>query len=269
MKSFFTIAACFCLLSTGVTFAQQDQYVDPNKPFEQLNRDEADIRIKQLREQVAKLEERLNSLNTDNSNYQKELTEVTAAIKRCEDEILSLLGITQMDIESFQQRLGVLEGKVREMARLSDQVLAERRSDVAALENELNLMRKEKPAMLPEFYDRIIALARDIRGLYRNVEVSTYTVGTWAENRDCLWNIAKKPEIYGDPFQWPKIWRANVPPIHNPDIIQPGWALKIPPKGPKTPDEMKAERKYYRQKRAAMQVETGAMQNETSSTKSE
>lgn len=270
MKSFFTIAACLCFLwSTGVTFAQQDQYVDPNKPFEQLNRDEAEIRIKQLRELVAKLEERLNSLNTENSNYQKELTDLTAAIKRCEDEILSLLGITQMDIESFRQRIGNLEGRVREMARLSDAVLAERRNDVAAMENELNLMRKEKPAMLPEFYDRIIALARDIRGLYRNVSVSTYTVGTWAENRDCLWNIAKKPEIYGDPFQWPRIWRANIPPIQNPDIIQPGWVLIIPPKGPKTPDEIKAERKYYRQKRAAMQVETGAMQNESSGTKSE
>lgn len=271
MKSFCTIIALLCFLCAGsAAFAQQDQYVDPNKPFEQLTRDEADIRIKQLRDQVAKLEERLNSLNTENSNYQQELSEITAAIKRCEDEILSLLGISQADIESFRQRLGVLEGRVREMARLSDQVLAERRSDVEAMENELNQMRKEKPAMLPEFYDRIIALARDIRGLYRKpVDVSTYTVGTWAENRDCLWNIAKKPEIYNDAAKWPKIWHANTPPIRNPDIIQPGWQLVIPPKGPMTSDEIKAERRYYRQKRAAMQTETGSMQNDNNGTSNE
>jgi hypothetical protein len=54
-----------------------------------------------------------------------------------------------------------------------------------------------------------------------------YTVGTWRENRDCLWNIAKKPEIYNDPFAWPKIWRANMDQIHNPDIIHPGQQLQI------------------------------------------
>ena len=43
-----------------------------------------------------------------------------------------------------------------------------------------------------------------------------YTVGTWRKDRDCLWNIAKKPEIYNDPFAWPKIWHANRDLIHNP-----------------------------------------------------
>lgn len=264
MKFLITFAALLCFVgSSGSLFAQNTMYVDPNKPFEQLNRDEADIRIQQLRDQVAQLEERLNNLNTENSNYQKELSETIAAIKRCEEEILALLGISNMDIEGFRQRLGVLEGKTREMARLSDKVLAERRSDVEALENELNGMRKEKPSMLPEFYDRIIALARDIRSLYRTVEVSSYTVGTWAETRDCLWNISAKPGIYNDPFQWPKIWSANYPLIKNtPDLIYPGWVLIIPPKGPMTPEDVKAERKYYRQKRAAQQSQTGAAVNE-------
>ena len=58
-------------------------------------------------------------------------------------------------------------------------------------------------------------------------------------------------EIYGDPFQWPKIWQANTDQIRNPDIIHPGQVLKVPPAGPKTDDESKAERKYWRKKRAA------------------
>jgi hypothetical protein len=56
---------------------------------------------------------------------------------------------------------------------------------------------------------------------------SIYTVGTWRENRDCLWNIAKKPEIYNDAFAWPKIWRANMDQIKNPDVIHPGMQLSI------------------------------------------
>jgi len=56
-----------------------------------------------------------------------------------------------------------------------------------------------------------------------------YTVRLIPENRDCLWRIAEYPFIYGDPFQWPKIWRRNRKLIQNPDLIQPGWLLVIPP----------------------------------------
>jgi nucleoid-associated protein YgaU len=65
-----------------------------------------------------------------------------------------------------------------------------------------------------------------------------------------LWNISGKAEIYGDPFQWPKIWQANTDIIRNPDIIHPGQVLKIPPPGPKTDEETKAERRYWRDKNA-------------------
>jgi hypothetical protein len=113
--------------------------------------------------------------------------------------------------------------------------------------------------MIPEFYERLTGLNRDIKGLYREKRIKGYTVGTWAENRDCLWNIAGRTEIYADPFQWPKIWQANTDKIKNPDVIQPGWVLSVPPAGPKTSEEMKAERKYYRNKRAAQEsVEAGA-----------
>lgn len=57
---------------------------------------------------------------------------------------------------------------------------------------------------------------------------SSYTVGSWAKNRDCLWNIAKKPEIYADPWQWKKIYLANKNKIKDPDLIYPGQVFEIP-----------------------------------------
>lgn len=43
---------------------------------------------------------------------------------------------------------------------------------------------------------------------------------------DTLWKIA---EIhYGKGSEYPKIVAANNPPIVNPDLIQPGWVLRIP-----------------------------------------
>jgi nucleoid-associated protein YgaU len=50
-------------------------------------------------------------------------------------------------------------------------------------------------------------------------------------NEDCLWDIAAKSEIYGDPSQWRHIYNANkdkMPKIDDPDFIRPGMILDIP-----------------------------------------
>ncbi len=54
-----------------------------------------------------------------------------------------------------------------------------------------------------------------------------YVVGTWAENKDCLWNIAKKPEIYNNAWRWVDIFQANKDQIKDPDLIYPGQVLQI------------------------------------------
>jgi nucleoid-associated protein YgaU len=55
-----------------------------------------------------------------------------------------------------------------------------------------------------------------------------YTVRLIPDQRDSLWRIAANKDVYGDPFQWPKIWRRNRKLIRNPDLILPGWRLVIP-----------------------------------------
>ena len=59
---------------------------------------------------------------------------------------------------------------------------------------------------------------------------ATFTVRSWAVYRDCLWNIAALPEIYGDPYRWPILFNANrhrMPDPNNPDLILPGMVLEI------------------------------------------
>jgi nucleoid-associated protein YgaU len=43
---------------------------------------------------------------------------------------------------------------------------------------------------------------------------------------DSLSKIAKK--FYGDANAWKRIFEANREVIQNPDLIQPGWKLRIP-----------------------------------------
>jgi nucleoid-associated protein YgaU len=66
--------------------------------------------------------------------------------------------------------------------------------------------------------------------IYKSYAVKgVYTVRLIPERRDCLWRISEYPDIYGDPYLWPKIWRRNRKLIQNPDLIHPGWQLVIPP----------------------------------------
>jgi hypothetical protein len=59
-----------------------------------------------------------------------------------------------------------------------------------------------------------------------------YTVRTWASSRDCLWNIAGRSWVYGDPTKWRVLYEANrarLPEPNNPNLINPGMILDIPP----------------------------------------
>jgi nucleoid-associated protein YgaU len=58
-----------------------------------------------------------------------------------------------------------------------------------------------------------------------------YTVRPWAIARDCLWNIAGRPWVYGDPTKWSLLYeanRSNMSEPNNPDLIHPGMVLIIP-----------------------------------------
>jgi hypothetical protein len=250
MKNY-TKALVFSLFITAASPMMAQVLVDPPRPDSLLTEEEANFRLSIWRGRVDSLNRYSTDLSGRVTAAQNRLNQETASLKGCNDELLSLLGATEADLANFRQRLGVIEGRIRDMKRLSDDQLAERRADIVTLENDLNALRKERVSLIPEFYNRIIAAATDIRGLYRDKKSNKYVVGTWAENKDCLWNISGKEEIYSDPFQWPKIWQANTDIVRNPDIIHPGQELTIPAAGPKTDEEMKAERRYFRTKRVS------------------
>ena len=246
MKRIFLALA---LIMASVPAAAQT-VVDPNKPDAELSKDEAVLRITEWQNRVNVLKTRLDALNAEMTTMRGDMTSIAANIKRCNDELYALVGASEADVNSFRERLGRIATRVAEMGRMSNDELSKMKTEIDGLESGLNGMRREKIALLPEFYNRIIQIARDIQGLRRTGTEGTYTVGTWAKDRDCLWNISAKESIYSDPFMWPKIWQANTDQIRNPDIIQPGQVLRIPPAGPKTDEELRAERLYFRNKRS-------------------
>ncbi|MEO5929328.1 MAG: LysM peptidoglycan-binding domain-containing protein [Candidatus Kapaibacterium sp.] len=224
----------------------QPPMVDPNKQDQDLTKAEAEVRITEFTNRTNALQSELDALNTEVGNLNSKMTQLANDAQKCRDAIYALVGATEADVRNFRERLGRIENRVREIGGMGDDRLPAMRGELDSLERQLNGMRGEKIAVLPEFYNKIIDIAKQINDIRGRMKTSTYTVGTWAKDRDCLWNIAGKETIYNDPFMWPKIWQANTEQIRNPDIIYPGQVLNIPPAGPKNDAELKAERLYYR-----------------------
>jgi hypothetical protein len=75
-----------------------------------------------------------------------------------------------------------------------------------------------------------------------------YTVRTWKEDRDCLWNIAGMPWVYNNPRRWRILYDANkdkLPDPKNPNWLEPGIILDIPSiKGESRRGMWSASKKY-------------------------
>ena len=56
-------------------------------------------------------------------------------------------------------------------------------------------------------------------------ESTMYTV----KKGDSLWKIAEMHYGKGQGAKHTEIVKANSPPVQNPDLIQPGWVLRMPP----------------------------------------
>jgi LysM repeat protein len=55
------------------------------------------------------------------------------------------------------------------------------------------------------------------------VPSDSYTV----QKGDSLWSISGKSKIYGDPFSWPLLFKANRDTIQDPDLISTEQVLKV------------------------------------------
>ena len=127
-------------------------------------------------------------------------------IKTCEEE--------DVDVEDAK----LLLGEAKEALENNDYIKAKEKADASyhlakkSLEEALAARKKALEEAEKEFAGKL---------------PDSYTVGTWAMNRDCLWNISEKPEIYEDAWQWKKIYLSNKDKIKDPDLIYQGQVFKI------------------------------------------
>ena len=196
------------------------------------------------------LNARMQAVTRQVDSLQALSTRLDDDYKKCLDALYGLVGSNAGEADAFRKEIDDAENSANELSRLSDADLMSRSEDVDSLASRVRRLMDNRLAVIPEFHDRLAALDEKVRGMQTTLggQVKIYTVGTWARNRDCLWNISKKRDIYNNAWMWPKIWQGNRDQIKNPDIINPGQKLKIPKGNELTAEEKSAAKKYYAKK---------------------
>ncbi|MEN3044062.1 MAG: LysM peptidoglycan-binding domain-containing protein [Candidatus Hydrothermales bacterium] len=107
--------------------------------------------------------------------------------------------------------------------------IVELQNQIEKLKESLNSCQKELEEMKKELLpldNEITSIQNEINSLKN--ELAKYPSEYEVKRGDFLAKIAAYPFIYGTHRAWPRIWRANRDLIKNPDLIYPGWKLKIP-----------------------------------------
>ena len=229
------------LLVAGVAAAQ-----------EKLTKEQWQEEMNKYTSMVNDLKQQVKALDDQITTLQGESTRLDGDYEKCLDELYALVGSDKDKAAAYRAEIEAAENKANELMRLSDADLMARSSEVNDLATTVKNLWENKLSLIPEFWDRLTALNDKVKSLQATIAGSgkVYTVGTWRRDRDCLWNISKKKDIYNNAWMWPKIWQGNRDQIKDPDIIHPGQKLKIPAAGEMNSDEKAAAKSYYRKKAA-------------------
>lgn len=172
----------------------------------------------------------LDALNAEIDQLRRTLADRDVQLQRAEDELLAAVGTTREGLAQFRRKFEEAERRINNCRGPEDAADIE-----ATLFAEIEASRIK---CLPEFWDRYLTMKRKLeecKGVALERCWKEYTV----VRGDCLWRIAGRSDIYGNPRLWPKIWEANrdgvlsAPPgvpnrITNPNLIYPGQVLCIP-----------------------------------------
>ncbi len=226
------LASVFFLVASSPAIGQEQK----------MSKDEWQSQMSTATQRITDLKSQSAGLDTQKVALQAQAAKLDADEKACEDALYAMLGGTRADVEAYDKELSDME----------DAELLAYKDEIGRMNDRLKEMAGSKIALIPRYGERVHSLQDKVTALMQSLsKEKTYTVGTWARDRDCLWNIARKKDIYDNAWMWPKIWQGNRDMIKDPDIIKPRWVLKIPAGKELSREEKSAASRYYRKKAAA------------------
>ena len=200
-----------------------------NSAFSQERKIEMDnyqTQLATMQEREADARAKLDQLDADIADLKNQIDETQRQINTTWDEIYAMLGTNEAGVEAYRNALASIDREVDGLAALSPEELFKRRDDLEDIEKRLEEKKQSKIALLTEMENKLMAIDGKIAALKAKMPANIYDEYIVVKG-DYLWKISKKDEIYGDPYQWIRIYCVNKDQIKDADLIFADQNLKI------------------------------------------
>lgn len=193
---------------------------------EKMTMEEYNNELNAAKQREADAKAEIAKLDAEMAQLQQELASVDQQTTQTWDEIYTMLGTDRAGVEAFRNDMRQLESDIDGLMALSPEELFKRRAELDQLQARIDEMKKSNIAKLTEMQDWLATMEGKMAQLRARMPKAIYDQYTVVKG-DYLWRISKKQDIYGDPYQWMRIYSFNRDMIKNPDLIYPDWNLKI------------------------------------------
>jgi len=200
-----------------------------NSAFSQERKIEMDnyqTQLATMQQREADARAKLDQLDADIADLKNQIDETQRQINTTWDEIYAMLGTNEAGVDAYRNALASIEREVDGLAALSPEELFKRRDDLEDIEKRLEEKKQSKIAFLTEMENKLMAIDGKIAALKAKMPANIYDEYIVVKG-DYLWKISKKDEIYGDPYQWIRIYCVNKDQIKDPELIFADQNLKI------------------------------------------
>lgn len=188
--------------------------------------DDYKVELAKWQKTEADAKAQITALQKDIDALKGEIQTTQNEIDKTWEEIYALLGTDKNGVDAYRQSLKDQESQLDGLSSLSSEELFQKRAEIDEIAKKLDEAKGSKIANLTEMQDLIAAVEGKLMQVKSKLPKSIYDTYTVVRG-DYLWKISRKPDIYGDPYQWMKIYTYNREMIKNPDLIYPDWNLKI------------------------------------------
>ena len=214
-------AALFCTLALAMGVGES------SVTAQEMTYEEYKIKLAEYETRTTEARRALAACKEAGDKLRAEINGLDGQIAVVNKEIYELLGHSQPSIDAYLAELDRIEARLMGLLNLSEEALFEKRDEIDSIESRVGEMKMDKRALLPDAKSKLAnidQLLERVKARMPRKRIKQYTV----VRGDNLWNIAKKPSIYSDPYLWPRIYVENRAKIKNPDLIFPNWTLNVP-----------------------------------------
>jgi cell division protein FtsB len=193
----------------------------------EMTYEEYKLKMAEYENRVAQAKTGLAECKQASDGLSQQIAGLDSQIAKLKQQVYTLVGSDENGINEYMQELDRIEARLMGLRNLPEDQLFDARDEVDQIEARVKELKADKRAFIPAAKAKLASidqLLEQIKARMPRKRIRQYSV----LSGDSLWKIAKKKEIYNDPYLWPRIYVENRDRIKNPDLIYPNSILNVP-----------------------------------------